>query len=130
MATALTENIISKPNTGNEVIYSFPESSTATEIFSFKQNDSSDDLYIIVDASASSPGSYTLSFTKGDSPLAKTPSPLTISDGIVCFIPIESGLVEKKDGTSAFTVTTTITGGLVNTGLKIAVVKKRIVTNH
>ncbi|HAN21973.1 MAG: hypothetical protein A2Y15_05645 [Clostridiales bacterium GWF2_36_10] len=130
MATILTENILSTPNSGSNVNFTNPESLTNTETFSFIFNDSNDDFYIIADASASAPGNYTITFAKGDFPSAKAPAVINFTDSQVYFIMIESGMIGKDSGIATFTLTTTITGGLANTGIKLAVVKKRFVKNN
>lgn len=130
MATKIYENIISMPSRKNPVIFTLPESATSSETFTFDLNDSADDIYLIADASNSAPGNHILSLIKGDFETAKTPLPVTVSDGEVVFIPIESGIVQKKDGSAMLTLATTISGGLANTGIKLAIVKRRFVINN
>ncbi|PKM62395.1 MAG: hypothetical protein CVU97_05630 [Firmicutes bacterium HGW-Firmicutes-21] len=130
MATNLIDNILTAPYSGNPVVYTIPTSVTATESFGLKLNNSNDNIFIVADASHSSPGSYTLTFNKGDFISAKAPAPINFADGSIVFIPIESGMIEKKNATATFTVTTTISGGLVNTGFRLGVIKKRFVTAY
>jgi hypothetical protein len=130
MATNLIDNILKVPYSANPVVYTTPTSVTASETFTFSLNNSDDNIYIVADASQASPGNFTLTFQKGDYVSAKAPPQIQIQDGGIVFIPIESGMIEKNDTTAAITITTTVSGGLVNSGLKLGVIKKRFVTNH
>ena len=127
MATSIIENILTSPYSANPVVYTIPTTFTNTESFTFRLDNSDDNIFIIADASQSSPGSYTLTFEKGDFISSKTPAPINFADGAIIFIPIESGMIEKKNATAKLTVTTTISGGLINTGFKLGIIKKRFV---
>lgn len=130
MATTLTDSFIKHINVGSMVDYNCPTSATTTETFSFALNNSNDDIFLVIDASNATPGDYSFRLEKGNYPNAKTPSATTFSDGYVLFVPIESGMIEKKDGCALFTLTTNVSNGLCSTGLKIGVIKKKFVTNN
>lgn len=129
MATTLIENIVSIPNAANRVLQTTPVSTTTSETFTFQLNNSKDDFYIIIDSIDANPIQYTLTFQKGISPAAMAIEPFTFTDGAINFFPMESGFIEGKNAEVNFTITA-VSGTLATSGLKLALVKKRFVTNN
>lgn len=129
MAVALQETIITKNFDAKNVQYAAPTSTTNTDTFTFALNNSSDDILLVIDTLKAAPGVFTIRFDKGDYPSSKTPDPFEVYDGLLCVISIESGMIEKKDSTAAFTVTFS-NSNISNSGLKLGLIKKRFVTNN
>ncbi len=129
MAVALRDTFIDKNFNAITVDFVSPASSTSSETFTFSLNNSNDDILIVVDATMASPGNYTVSFDRGSYSSAKTPAQIIIQDGFMKLIAVESGVIEKKNATAAFTVTSA-SGAINGTGIKIALLKRRFVTNH
>ncbi|HBR32194.1 MAG TPA: hypothetical protein DD733_08955 [Clostridiales bacterium] len=130
MATIMTESIITVPNEANEIIFCFPTSATKSETFTFGLSDTADGFFVLADASGAMPGNYTISFAKGVYPPARTPKSFTFSDGTVIAFPVESGHIEDKNSKASFTVVSEDSGDLSNSGIKLALIKKRYVTNN
>ncbi|HOJ47663.1 MAG TPA: hypothetical protein PLD48_02180 [Bacillota bacterium] len=129
MAVALQDTIITKIFNAVDLNYSTAASSTSSETFTFSLNNSNDDILLVIDASKAVPATYTVTFNKGDYPTAKTPGPVTVYDGFISVIAIESAMIEKKNATASITVTSSISN-IGASGIRIAVIKKRFVTNN
>jgi len=129
MSTQTIDNILTGVFSQKYIDFTYPESTTKTEIFSLGLSNSNDDIFIVFDASLSSPDNYMLEFNKGDFSVAQTPESISFSDGSFIIIPIESGMIKKHAKNATFKITASVSN-LINSGLRLAVIKKRFVTNH
>jgi hypothetical protein len=129
MAVALKDTMISKLFDAKSVEFASPTSTTSSDTFTFTLNNSNDNILLVVDATQANPGSYTISFDKGFYPSAKAPAQISVYDGDLKAIAIESGMIEKKNSTASFTVISQ-SGAINATGIRFGIIKKRLVTNN
>ena len=129
MPTALKDTIINKKLDAKSVEFVMPTAAASSDTLTFTLSNSNDDILLMIDATQATPGTYTINFDKGGYPSSKAPAQVVVQDGFLKIISIESGMIEKKNSTAAFTVTAS-SGSINITGIRFAVIKNRFVTNN